>query len=59
MGSGTEKMEKSTIPQPIDDGDSRSTIPQIVVIPSTEPGTSTTPQNVGDTGSTPPPVDDD
>lgn len=60
MSNGRDRMEKSSTPQSIDTDSTRSSTPQPVDTPSIKPGTSTTPQNIGDQGgSTPPPADDD
>jgi hypothetical protein len=58
MSNGRDRVDESSTPQQVVPGSIRSSTPQQVDTPSIEPGTSSTPQNIGDQGGDPPPADD-
>lgn len=60
MAKETEKSNNFSVePQPVLTDARRSVTPQSVDTPSVNPGTSASPQDIGDTGSTPPPASDE
>ena len=60
MTKGNEKTSDFSIePQSVSTDSQRSVTPQSVDTPSVNPGTSASPQDIGDTGSSPPPASDE
>jgi hypothetical protein len=60
MAVSSNELHISSIqPQSVSTDSQRSVTPQSVDTPSVNPGTSASPQDIGDTGSTPPPASDE